>query len=416
MNSMNYTQARDRYAELGVDTDAAIETARSIPISVHCWQGDDLTGFISGVDELSDGGIMATGNFPGKAKNGRQLRADLELALKFIPGKKKVNLYSVYAEAEGKLDLSEITVDHFGKWIAWARARGCGLDFNPTCFSHPMLKDGYTLASKDPTVRRFWIEHVKNTRRISEQFGKSLGTVCVHNIWLPDGQKDTTIDRIGHRRLLMESLDEVLAEPCDQKYVADSVESKLFGVGSESFVAGSHEFYLLYALTRGIVPCMDMGHFHPTESVADKISSLLLFFDRLQIHTSRGVRWDSDHVVILSDEVLALMAEIKRCKAYDRVMIALDYFDGSINRIMAWAVGARSTRKAILLSLLEPQKLLLEAEETGNFGRRLALLEELKTYPAEAVWTELCERENVDPGISWIAEAERYEREVLLGR
>ncbi len=413
---MTYEQAKEKYQELGVDTDAAIETARSVPISVHCWQGDDLTGFISGVDELSDGGIMATGNFPGKAKNGTQLRADLELALKFIPGKKKVSLHSVYAESEGKLDLSEITVDHFGKWIAWAKSRGYGLDFNPTCFSHPMLKDGYTLASKDPQVRRFWIEHVKNTRRISEQIGKAIGMPCVHNIWIPDGQKDTTVDKLGHRRLLMESLDEVLAEPCDRSCALDTVESKLFGVGSESFVAGSHEFYLLYALTRKIIPCMDMGHFHPTESVADKISAMTPFFEHLQIHTSRGVRWDSDHVVVLNDEILSLMAEIKRCNAYGNVMIALDYFDGSINRIMAWAVGSRSTRKAILMSLLEPTELLRQAEEAGNFGRRLALLEELKTYPADAVWNELCERENVDPGISWIAEAERYEREVLRSR
>ena len=416
MKERAYEWAKAAYAAVGVDTDWAIEEALKVPISVHCWQSDDLTGFISNVDKLSDGGIMATGDHPGKARNGAELRADLDTAFRFIPGKKKVNLHAIYAETEGEIGLEDIQIGHFSKWIEWANEKGYGVDFNPTCFSHPMVKDGYTIASKDEKTRKFWVEHIKNTRKISAEIAKATGQVCVHNIWVPDGEKDSTVDRLGHRAILKKSLDEILFEEYDRSLVIDTVESKLFGIGSESFVAGSHEFYLLYAQQRGVVPCLDMGHFHPTESVADKISAMLLFFDKLQIHTSRGVRWDSDHVVVQNDALAELMAEIKRADAFGKVMIALDYFDGSINRVMATAVGARSTRKAILSAMLEPTKELKKAEEKGGLGRRLAMMEEMKNYPFEAVWRELCRRSGVCADVAWIDEAEEYEREILKKR
>lgn len=410
-----YAAAKKAYAAWGIDTDAAIEEALQVPVSIHCWQGDDVAGFLA-KDGAAGGGIMATGNFPGKAQNGEQLRADMDAAFRFIPGNKKVNLHAIYAESDTPCKLEDIDVKHFAKWASWAKENGYGLDFNPTCFAHPLAASGYTLASCDSGIRAFWIEHIKRTRKIADYLAAQTGSVCVNNIWVPDGEKDDTVLRGEHRKHLLDSLDEILSVKYDKTRVADTVEPKLFGIGSESFVAGSHEFYLLYALSRGIVPCLDMGHFHPTESVADKISSLRLYFDKVQIHTSRGVRWDSDHVVVLNDELRALMHEIARSDAYRHIFIALDYFDGSINRLMAWIVGANATRKAILESMLSPIALLRSAEREGKLGRRLALQEEAKSMPSGAVWNMLLARSGIPSGAGWIDAIEAYEQAHLLQR
>lgn len=415
--NQNYAVAKEIYAQFGIDTDAVLKKMDEIKISLHCWQGDDVGGFEVNADGLNGGGILATGNYPGKARSGDELRQDLDKALGLIPGKHRVNLHAIYAETEGKfVDRDEITVEHFKKWIQWARERGVGIDFNPTFFSHPKADSGYTLSNSDEEIRSFWVRHGKRCREIAAAIGKELGSPSVNNIWVPDGSKDMPAGRMEHRRILMESLDEMLEDKYDKKYLLDAVESKLFGIGSESYVVGSHEFYMGYGLSRGIMVCLDAGHFHPTESIADKISSMLLYSDEVLLHASRGVRWDSDHVVVLNDELLSIAQELKRCNAYDRVHFALDFFDASINRITAWVTGSRAALKAIMFSLLEPTELLKKEENSGNLGNRLALMEETKMLPYGAVWNKYCQEKNVPVGPQWLGEIKDYEDSILLKR
>jgi len=411
-----YTLAQERYAQLGVDTDRAVDRLAAIAISLHCWQGDDVAGFENPAGELG-GGIAATGNYPGKARTADELRADLDLAYRLIPGRHRLNLHAIYAETDGKrVERNELRPEHFARWLDWARQNGHGLDFNPTCFSHPKAAGGFTLASYDPGIRRFWIEHCIACRKIGEFFGRELGTPCVTNIWIPDGFKDTPADRKTPRLLLQESLDAILAEPTDPACNLDAVEGKLFGLGSESYVVGSHEFYLGYAITRKILLCLDSGHFHPTEVISDKLSAVLTFVDQVLLHISRGVRWDSDHVVTLSDELQALMQEIVRGDYLDRVHIGLDYFDASINRVAAWVIGTRNAQRALLLALLEPTARLREMEIAGDYTGRLALLEELKGLPFGAVWDYFCLKQDVPIGFSFMDEIRAYEEQVLSGR
>lgn len=409
-SDMPFSDAADAYAALGVDAAAAIATLAATPISIHCWQGDDVRGF-EGAGELG-GGLAATGSFPGKARNADELRGDLEQALALIPGCHRVNLHASYADAPASRD--KLTDANFRVWMDWAKARGLGLDFNPTFFSHPLAADGFTLSHSDANVRRFWIDHGRACRRIGAEFSRALGSPSVVNVWIPDGFKDLPIDRRAPRERLLAALDEVFAESLDG--VIDCVEPKLFGLGSESYVVGSHEFYLGYAIARQKALCLDAGHFHPTESVADKISSVLLHVPRVLLHVSRGVRWDSDHVVILDDLTRALFEEVVRGGWLDRVSIGLDYFDASINRVAAWVIGARATQKALLAALLEPTARLREYENAGNFTARLALLEELKMLPLGAVWAEFCRNSDVPAGFAWTDEIVRYEREVLSRR
>jgi len=411
-----YEQAREVYKSYGVDTDDVLKKMDEIQISLHCWQGDDVSGFEKGAGQLT-GGILATGGYPGKARNGDELRQDLDVALSMIPGKHRVNIHAIYAETGDKfVDRDELEVEHFSKWIDWAKEKGMGIDFNPTLFSHKMSDSGYTLSSKDKNVRSFWIRHVKKCREIAANIGKELGTPSVNNIWIPDGSKDLPANRMVHRQILKDSLDEILEQKYEKNQLLDSVESKLFGIGSESYVVGSHEFYMGYALSRNIMVCLDAGHFHPTETISDKISSLLTFFDEILLHVSRGVRWDSDHVVILNDDLLALAHELKRCGAFGRAHIALDYFDASINRISAWVIGTRSALKAIIAALLEPTELLIKEEDSGNFGNRLALMEEFKTLPFGAVWNKYCLDKNVPVGTEWLEKVKDYENTVLSKR
>jgi len=411
-----YALAKERYAELGVDTEAAMERLAAIVVSLHCWQGDDVGGFESG-EGLSGGGIQATGNYPGKARNADELRADLDEALSLIPGRHRLNLHAIYAETGGrKVERNELAPVHFSRWIDWAASKGMGMDFNPSYFSHPLAESGFTLASRDESVRRFWVEHGIACRRIGAAIGKALGSPCVTNVWIPDGYKDIPADRLTPRLILQKSLDELFAEPLDPSLNRDSVESKLFGIGSESYVVGSHEFYLGYAVKNGKLLCLDAGHFHPTETISDKISSVLLYVPELLLHVSRGVRWDSDHVVILSDELRAIAEELVRGGFLDRVHIGLDFFDASINRVAAWVIGTRCMLKALLIALLEPSDRLREMEASGDFTGRLALMEELKTLPFGAVWDCYCERQGVPTGPAWLEDVRRYEREVLLDR
>ena len=413
----SYERAKELYGSFGVDTDRVLEDIKKIPISIHCWQGDDVGGFEVDADGVLGGGILATGNYPGKARNAEELRQDLDKAMSLIPGKHRVNLHASYAETEGKfVERDELEPRHFEKWIAWAKEKGIGLDFNPTFFSHRMADSGYTLASKDKEVRDFWIRHAKRCREIGAYMGKALGTPCVNNIWIPDGSKDLPADRMGYREILKDSLDEILEEKYDRRYLLDAVECKLFGIGSEAYVVGSHEFYMGYALTRGTLLCLDAGHFHPTETVSDKISSLLTYIDELLLHVSRGVRWDSDHVVILNDEVFAIAQELKRCNAFHRVHFGLDFFDASINRISAWVIGTRASLKAIMMALLEPTHLLREAEDNGDLGRRLALMEEFKSLPFSAVWDKYCLDQGVPVGAEWLNRVDEYEKQVLSQR
>lgn len=413
----DYERAREIYAAWGVDTDAVLRQLAQIPISLHCWQGDDVTGFEAGVDGLSGGGILATGNYRGRARNGAELRQDMQTALQLIPGKHRVNLHAIYAETDGKpVGRDELTAEHFRGWIDWAKSLGIGVDFNPTFFSHPLASSGYTLSSRDKEVRSFWVRHGQCCREIAAQFGKELGTPCVNNLWIPDGSKDFPADRLIHRQLLKESLDEIFARKYDSKYLADAVESKLFGIGSESYVVGSHEFYLDYIAGKRIAICLDMGHFHPTESIADKISALLVYPNDILLHISRGVRWDSDHVAILSDDLIAVAQEIKRAAAFDRIYLALDFFDASINRLIAWVCGARAALKAILIALLEPTAQLQEAELRDDLGERLALLEEFKALPWSAVWDRYCLDQNVPAGAAWLEPIREYEERVLATR
>jgi len=410
-----YFSAKEQYANLGVDTDKALEALGSIPLSIHCWQGDDVRGF-DGAPQLS-GGILTTGAYPGRARNGAELRKDAEFAFSLIPGRKRFNLHSMYAETNGKkVDRDALEPEHFAPWVDWARTLGIGLDFNPSFFSHPLAESGFTLSSADAKTRKFWVRHGIACRRISQHFADELKDNVVNNLWIPDGFKDTPADRLGPRLRLQESLDEIYRESLPNDRVIDVVESKLFGIGSESYVVGSHEFYMGYASKRNIGLCLDMGHFHPTESVADKISSLLLFIPRIVIHMSRGVRWDSDHIVVWNDEIENVCKEIVRIKAWDRIHLALDYFDASINRIAAWVIGARSAQKALLFALLEPIELIREAEQRGDFFKRLALMEEAKSLPFSAVWDHYCATQSVPLGAQWITSVSGYEETVLRKR
>ena len=411
----NYEAAKTAYALVGVDADAAVAAAAAVPLSLHCWQGDDVTGFEKATESLT-GGIMATGNHPGKAHTPQQLRADLDVASSLIPGVKKVNLHALYAETEGKkVPRDEVGPEHFAHWIDWAKKAKLGLDFNPSFLSHPLAEAG-TLSHPDKTIRQFWIRNGIQSRKIATAMGKATGVPAVNNVWIPDGSKDLPVDRLSPRLRLKEALEEVFAEKADPKTLIDAVECKLFGIGSEAYVVGSHEFYTAYAVQKQMTLCLDMGHFHPTETIADKITALLAFVPGLLLHVSRGVRWDSDHVVISSDDLQAVFNEIHRSGSWKKVSVALDFFDASINRIMAWTIGARAARKAMLSALLEPTKLLKDEEAAGHYGARLALLEELKNLPLAAVWDQLCLNQGVPTGLNWVNVSETYEKDVLLKR
>lgn len=417
MSTPAYLSARDVFASLGVDTEAALSTLARTPISLHCWQGDDVGGFERAGATLDGGGIQATGNYPGKARTLAELRSDLDVALSLIPGKHRLNLHAIYGDFGGrKVERNAIGVEHFQSWIDWAKERGMGLDFNPTCFSHPLAADGFTLSHRDAGVRQFWIEHAAACRRIGAAMGRALGSPTVTNVWIPDGHKDLPADRKGPRERLEASLDAVFHESLDAQHHIDAVECKLFGIGSESYVVGSHEFYLGYAVTRRKALCLDMGHFHPTESVADKVSSVLQFVPHLLLHVSRGVRWDSDHVVLFDDPTRALLEELVRGGFLGRTSIGLDYFDASINRVAAWVIGTRNAQKCLLAALLEPTAQLRELEAAGDHTARLALLEELKTLPLGAVWEEHCRRLGTPGDRAWLPTVQRYERDVLARR
>jgi len=411
-----YAMAQERYAQLGVDTDKALEMLAKIPISLHCWQGDDVAGF-ENMGEALSGGIAATGNYPGKARNADELRSDLDKAYSLIPGTHRLNLHAMYAETGGKrVERNQLRPEHFSAWVDWAKANRHGLDFNPSLFSHPKAASGFTLSSHDVGVRQFWIEHCIACRKIGEYFGRKLGTPCATNIWIPDGLKDTPADRATPRLLLKESLDVVLAEKLNPKYNLDAVEGKLFGIGSESYVVGSHEFYLGYAIANKVLLTLDAGHYHPTEVISDKLSAVLMYLDEVLLHVSRGVRWDSDHVVVLSDELEAIAQEVVRGGYLNRVHIGLDYFDASINRIAAWVIGSRNMLRALLLALVEPTKQLKKLETAGDYTGRLAWLEELKGMPFGAVWDYACLQQGVPVGISFMDEIRGYEKKVLSKR
>ncbi len=411
-----YTLAKETYGALGVDTEAALRRLSSVSISLHCWQGDDVGGFESAGD-LSGSGLAATGNYPGKARTIDELRSDLELAYKLIPGKHRLNLHACYGDFGGKkVDRNAITVAQFQSWIDWAKSRGLGLDFNPTYFAHPKAADGSTLAHPDKGIRQFWIEHGIACRKIGAEMGRQLGSPTVTNVWIPDGMKDLPVDRKAPRERLATSLDAVFKEKIDPKHNLDAVESKLFGIGSESYVVGSHEFYLGYAIKHQKLICLDAGHYHPTETLTDKISSVLQFVPELLLHVSRGVRWDSDHVVILDDHLRGIMEELVRGDFLGRTHIGLDYFDASINRIAAWTIGTRNALKALLIAMLEPIQQLRALEASGDNTARLATLEELKSLPFGAVWDEYCRRQNAPVGAAWLDEVRAYEKSVLAKR
>ena len=407
--------ARERYAGLGVNVDRALNALAKIPISLHCWQGDDVGGFENSGNALA-GGIAVTGNYPGKARTPDELRMDLEKALSLIPGKHRLNLHAMYGEFGGKrVDRDEIEVAHFKNWITWAKSNSLGLDFNPTCFAHPKASDGFTLSHRDKGIREFWIDHCRRSRDIGAAMGRALGTPCITNVWIPDGFKDTPADRQSPRERLAAALDEVFKKPLSPKHNLDAVEGKLFGIGAESYTVGSHEFYFGYAITRQKLLCLDAGHFHPTESIADKISSVLLYLPEILLHVSRGVRWDSDHVVTFTDDLQAIAREIIATGHAKRVHLGLDYFDASINRIAAWVIGTRNLLRALLLALLEPPA-ISAAELAGDNTTRLALQEESKALPFGAVWDYYCESKGVPLGEAWLAAAKAYERNVLSKR
>lgn len=412
-----YEFAKEQYAALGVDTEQALAKLDRLTISLHCWQTDDVGGFETPDAVLGSGGIQATGNYPGKARTIEQLRQDIEKVMSLVPGKQRLNLHAIYGDFKGeKVDRDRIEVKHFQSWIDWAKKLGAGLDFNPTCFSHPYADDGFTLSSKNEKYRQFWVEHVRRTRRIAAEMGRQLGTPTVNNIWVPDGSKDTAVDRNTHRALLKQSLDEIFKEELPKQHLKDSLESKLFGIGSESMVVGSHEFYLGYAVKHNKLICLDNGHFHPTEQVGDKISSILQFVDELLLHLTRGVRWDSDHVVTFNDETQLIAQEIVRCNALNRVNIGLDYFDASLNRIGAYVVGTRAAQLAFLFALLEPVDTLRKYEEEGKSFERLALLEIMKTKLFGVVYDHYCLKNDVPVGQDYIGAIERYEKDVLSKR
>lgn len=411
-----YASARERYATLGVDTEQVLAQLGRLSLSLHCWQGDDVAGF-EAKDGPLGGGIAATGNYPGKARNGAELRRDLDRVYSLVPGKHRLNLHAIYAEMDGRaVERNQLAPEHFTAWVDWAKANQHGLDFNPTCFSHPLADSGFTLAHYDAHIRQFWIEHCIAARRIGEHFGRALGTPCITNIWIPDGFKDTPVDRLAPRRLLKQSLDQIFGVPCDRQYNLDAVESKLFGLGSESYVVGSHEFYLGYAITNNVLLCLDSGHFHPTETIADKLSAVLLYVDEVLLHVSRGVRWDSDHVVTLSDETQLILHEVVRGGFVDRVHLGLDFFDASINRIAAWTIGARNVLRAATVALLEPTAHLRELEQAGDYTARLVLLEELKGMPWAAVWDYFCLQQDVPVGMRFLDDIKTYETAELAKR
>ncbi len=410
-----YLLAKEQYAAIGVDTDKALEILKNVPISMHCWQGDDVNGF-EGATELS-GGIQTTGNYPGKARNFEELKADIRKAFSLIPGKHRINLHASYAVmTDGAVDRDALEPKHFAPWVEFAKELGVGLDFNPTFFSHPMADSGLTLSSPDDQVRNFWIRHGKACRRIAEYLGRELGTTCLCNLWIPDGYKDVPADRMGPRARLKASLDEIYSEKLDPRYIVDSVESKVFGIGVEAYTVGSHEFYMNYAANNGLLCLLDNGHYHPTEVVSDKIPSMLLFSDKVALHVTRGVRWDSDHVVLLEDELKEIAKEIVRCDALDRVLIGLDYFDASINRVCAWVVGMRNMQKALLAALLLPNEALKKLQDEGCFSEKMALTEAYKMMPMGDVWNQFCALNGTEDDLSWFKTVSDYENEVLLKR
>ena len=415
MSHSIYEIAKEQFAAVGVDTEAALQALDKIPVSMHCWQGDDVAGFENPDGQLT-GGIQATGNYPGKATTPSQLRDDITEAMTMIPGELRLNLHAIYLESDEEVDRDQIRPAHFANWVAWAKRNKVGLDFNPSCFSHPLSEDNLTLTNPKKEIRDFWIEHCKASRKISEYFGKELGTPSMMNIWIPDGYKDVPADRLAPRQRLMDSLDQIIEEELSPEYHMDAVESKLFGIGSEAYTAGSNEFYLGYAATRGIALCMDAGHFHPTEVVSDKISSASLYVKNMLLHVSRPIRWDSDHVVMLDDETQAIASEIIRHDLLDRVTIGLDFFDASINRIAAWVIGTRNMRKALLKALLEPIAQMKKVELDGDFTSRLALLEETKSSPWSVIWDYYCMQQGVPVGINWLDQVKSYETDVLLNR
>jgi len=417
VNPTPYRPAAEAYAAAGVDAEAALATLAATPVSLQCWQGDDVGGFERPGATLGGGGIQVTGRYPGKARTLDELRRDLDEALRLIPGRHRVNLHASYGDFGGrKVERNEIGPEHFSGWIDWAKSRGLGLDFNPTFFSHPLADDGFTLSHRDASVRKFWIEHAVACRRVAAGIGRALGKTVVTNLWVPDGCKDLPADRKGPRERLVQSLDAVFRDPVDPRHQLDALESKLFGIGSESYTVGSHEFYLGYAVRQQKLICLDMGHFHPTESVADKVSSVLQFVPGLLLHLSRGVRWDSDHVVLFDEPTRAVLEEVVRGGFLGRTHIGLDYFDGSINRVASWVIGCRNAQKALLAALLEPSGELRRLEGEGDLAARLALIEETKTLPLGAVWDEHCRRHGAPADRTWYPEIRRYEHDVLNPR
>jgi len=410
-----YQLACEVFSGIGVDVEAALSRLDRIPISLHCWQGDDVRGFENPDGPLT-GGIQSTGNYPGRARTAEELRADAELAMAQIPGPKRFNLHAIYLDTERRVERNEIRPEHFQRWVEWAKQKDIGLDFNPSCFSHPLSEGNQTLSHADPGVRRFWIEHCVACRQISAHFGRSLGTPSVMNIWVPDGSKDQPLDRFGPRQRLIDALDEVISAPLPRAHHRDAVEGKLFGIGAEAFTVGSHELYLGYAISRRIMLCLDAGHFHPTEVISDKLSAVLPYLDGLLLHVTRPVRWDSDHVVLLDDETQAIANELVRGQLLDRVNIGLDFFDASINRVAAWVIGTRNMRKALLRSLLEPSAAIRQAEERGDNTARLAWFEELKSMPWGAVWDYYCESRDVPVGLGWLDRVRAYERDIARRR
>lgn len=412
----SFALAKERYAAIGVDVDRALKALAKVPVSLHCWQGDDLDGF-ERFGETLGGGLVATGNFPGKARTPQELRADAETALSLIPGKHRFNLHACYGDFGGKkVDRNEIEPKCYRNWIDWAKSIGIGLDFNPTCFSHPKSANGFTLSSADKGIRQFWIEHCQASREIGAAMGRALGSPTITNVWIPDGMKDTPADRRGPRERLVKSLDEIFKKRLNPKHNLDAVEGKLFGIGAESYTVGMHEFYLGYAVKNRKLICLDAGHFHPTENMADKISSVLCFVPEILLHVSRGVRWDSDHVVILDDPLLAIAQELVRGDYLDRTHIGLDFFDASINRVAAWVIGARNMLRALCIAMLDPVDKLKDLELAGDYTSRLALMEEAKTMPFAAVWDYYCLKAGAPVGEEWLAEVKRYEKEVLSQR
>ena len=410
-----YSLAREAFADIGVDAEAQLARLDLIPISLHCWQGDDVRGFENPDAQLS-GGIQATGNYPGRARNATELRDDADLAMAQIPGPLRFNLHAIYLDTDRPVGRNEIRPEHFQRWVDWAKDRKIGLDFNPSCFSHPLSEGNLTLSHPDRRIRNFWIEHCKASRLVSAHFGKSLGTPSVMNIWVPDGSKDQPLDRFGPRRRLLDALDEVIATPLPREHHRDAVEGKLFGIGAEAFTVGSHEFYMGYAISRKTMLCLDAGHFHPTEIISDKLSAILNYVDGVLLHVTRGVRWDSDHVVLLDDETQAIANEVVRGGVIDRVSIGLDFFDASINRVAAWVIGTRNVRKALLRALLEPHAQLADVEARQDTTARLAMFEEQKSMPWTAIWDYYCESRGVPVGLGWLERVRAYEREMILRR